>query len=100
MRDRMPPRALSLYRPFCFVGNFLRSVLANSFNCLSLIEFAILLEAPRNDDLLLLPRLAASAAPAAICCFLDFAGILILRSPGRKWLFIFMAQKDFVAAGA
>lgn len=25
------------------------------------------------------PRLAESAAPAAICCFFDFAGILIIK---------------------
>jgi hypothetical protein len=35
----------------------------------------MLLDAPRSDDFDRLPRLAASAAPAAICCFFDFAGI-------------------------
>src|SRR3546814_168160 len=30
-------------------------------------------EAPRRLDFDVLPRLAASAAPAAICCFFDFA---------------------------
>jgi hypothetical protein len=32
-----------------------------------------------------LPRLAASAAPAAICCFFDFAGIHkeFARQPGN-----------------
>jgi hypothetical protein len=29
------------------------------------------LDAPRSDDFDRLPRLAASAAPAAICCFFD-----------------------------
>jgi hypothetical protein len=28
-----------------------------------------------SDDFERFPRLAASAAPAAICCFFDFAGI-------------------------
>jgi len=42
---------------------------------LSLIELAIPREAPLSDDLERLPRFAASAAPAAICCFFDFAGI-------------------------
>src|ERR1700694_634182 len=32
-------------------------------------------EAPLSDLFERLPRLAASAAPAAICCFFDFAGI-------------------------
>lgn len=36
----------------------------------------MLLEAPRKEDLLRRPRLADKAAPAAICCFLDFAGML------------------------
>ena len=37
----------------------------------------MLLEAPFNEDLLRLPLLAANAAPAAICCFLDFAGMML-----------------------
>ncbi len=36
----------------------------------------MLLDAPLRRDLDLPPRFAASAAPAAICCFLDFAGII------------------------
>jgi hypothetical protein len=32
-------------------------------------------DAPRKRDLDVFPRFAASAAPAAICCFFDFAGI-------------------------
>jgi len=44
------------------------------------------LDAPRSDDFDRLPRLAASAAPAAICCFFDFAGITkIFRSRDAKW---------------
>jgi hypothetical protein len=54
--------------PFRFVFAILRS-------SLSLIELAILRDAPFNEDFERLPRLAASAAPAAICCFFDFAGI-------------------------
>jgi len=30
-----------------------------------------------NEDLLRLPLLAANGAPAAICCFLDFAGMML-----------------------
>jgi hypothetical protein len=40
-----------------------------------LIDLYMLREAPLSDDLERLPRFAASAAPAAICCFFDFAGI-------------------------
>jgi hypothetical protein len=38
-------------------------------------------------DLLVSPRLAANAAPAAICCFLDFAGIFSDRgtAEGRTY---------------
>jgi hypothetical protein len=39
------------------------------------MDLNMLLEAPLREDLLLFPRLAARAAPAAICCFFDFAGI-------------------------
>src|SRR5579859_407051 len=50
----------------------LRLVEANSSNCFSLIDLAIEREAPFNSPLLFSPRLAARAAPAAICCALDF----------------------------
>jgi hypothetical protein len=60
---------------FFFVGSFLRLVLATSRSCLVLMDFAICRDAPLSEDLERLPRLAANAAPAAICCFLDFAGI-------------------------
>jgi len=47
----------------------------------------MLLDAPRSDDFERFPRLAASAAPAAICCFFDFAGITkMFRSPNAKWI--------------
>jgi hypothetical protein len=38
------------------------------------IEFAIWRDAPLRPAFDRSPRLAASAAPAAICCFFDFAG--------------------------
>ncbi len=44
----------------------------------------MLLEAPLSDALLRLPRLAESAAPAAICCFLDFAGMNKFRTKFRE----------------
>jgi hypothetical protein len=53
----------------------LRFVFAIFRSSLSLIDFAIWLDAPLSDDFDFLPRFAASAAPAAICCFFDFAGI-------------------------
>src|SRR2546429_7339699 len=58
-----------------FFGRLFRLVLAKSLSCFSLIDSAICLEAPLSDDFDFSPRFAASAAPAAICCFLDFAGI-------------------------
>ena len=57
------------------VGFPLRFVFAIFRSSLSLIDFAIWRDAPLSDDLERLPRFAASAAPAAICCFFDFAGI-------------------------
>jgi hypothetical protein len=57
------------------VGLPLRFVFAILRNSLSLIERAMLRDAPLRDDFERFPRLAASAAPAAICCFFDFAGI-------------------------
>ena len=35
-------------------------------------------DAPLSDDFFVSPRFAANAAPAAICCFLDFAGIRLI----------------------
>ena len=68
------PRQL-LHREF--FGNFLRFVFAKSRSCFLLIDFAICLDAPLSDDFDRSPRFAASAAPAAICCFFDFAGIIL-----------------------
>jgi hypothetical protein len=63
------------------VGKFLRLVLATLRSSFRLIDLYVLLDAPRSDDFDRFPRLAASAAPAAICCFFDFAGITrIFRS--------------------
>jgi hypothetical protein len=53
----------------------LRFVFAILRSSLWLIELAIFFDAPFNEDFERLPRLAASAAPEAIRCFLDFAGI-------------------------
>jgi hypothetical protein len=57
------------------VGFPLRFVFAILRSSLLLIDFAIWRDAPLSDDLERFPRFAASAAPAAICCFFDFAGI-------------------------
>ena len=57
------------------VGFPLRFVLAILRSSLRLIDFAIWRDAPLSDDFDFLPRFAASAATAAICCFFDFAGI-------------------------
>jgi len=67
------------------VGNFLRLVLAARRSSALLIDLYMLLDAPRSDFLERFPRLAASAAPAAICCFFDFAGITkMFRSRDAK----------------
>lgn len=63
--------------PYLFlrVGFPLRFVLAILRSSALLIDLYMLREAPLSDDLERLPRFAESAAPAAICCFFDFAGI-------------------------
>ena len=71
------------YLEFFFLGRFFRLVLAKSFNCFSLIDSAICFDAPLREDFFVSPRFAASAAPAAICCFFDFAGIFNHRSRFR-----------------
>jgi hypothetical protein len=58
-----------------FVGKLLRFVFAIRRSSFLLIDLYIPRDAPRRDDFERFPRLAARAAPAAICCFLDFAGI-------------------------
>ena len=57
------------------MGFPLRLVLAILRSSALLIDLYIAREAPFSDDTLRLRRFAASAAPAAICCFFDFAGI-------------------------
>jgi hypothetical protein len=64
---------------FLFVGRPRRFVFAKSSSCFSLIDFTICREAPFNEDFGLLPRFADNAAPAAICCFFDVAGIFLKR---------------------
>jgi hypothetical protein len=56
-------------------GRRFRLVSASSFNSDCVIDFAMLRDAPRRLAFERSPRLAESAAPAAICCFLDFAGM-------------------------
>ena len=64
------------YLFLCFLVDFpLRFVFAILRNSALLIDLYIPREVPLSDDLERLPRLAARAAPAAICCFFDFAGI-------------------------
>ena len=71
-----PIKRSAPYLRFRFrVGNFLRLVLATLRSSFRLIDLYMLLDAPRSDDFDRFPRLAESAAPAAICCFFDFAGI-------------------------
>jgi hypothetical protein len=53
----------------------LRVVFAMRRSSFSLIDLTMSREAPLRLDFDRSPRLAASAAPAAICCFLDFAGM-------------------------
>ena len=71
-----------------FVGSFLRFVLASRRSSALLIDLYMPVEAPLSDFFERSPLLAASAAPAAICCFLDLAGI--------HKLFAAQAQNGFV----
>jgi hypothetical protein len=48
---------------------------ASSFNSDVVIDLAMLREASRRLAFDRSPRFGASAAPAAICCFLDRAGM-------------------------
>jgi hypothetical protein len=59
------------------------------------MDSAICFDAPLRLDFLLSPRLAAKAAPAAICCFLDFAGIPFAnRSSNEKRIYPIDAKND------
>src|SRR5262249_15915958 len=62
-------------------GSPRRLVLANSRSCCSLIVSTISREAPLRLAFERSPRLAASAAPAAICCFFDLAGMTSSSQP-------------------
>jgi hypothetical protein len=82
-------------RSYAFLaGSFFRFVLAKSSSCFADMDFAICFDAPFKLDFDFSPRLAANAAPAAICCFFDFTGI----SPDRRVLNgrIYTAEPLFV----
>jgi hypothetical protein len=59
-----------------------------SWSCLSLIDSSIDFDAPFSSLFLFSPRLAARAAPAAICWALDLAGtitsLLHVLAPGGR----------------
>ena len=76
------------------LGSFLRFTLAMSWSSFSLIDSAICFDAPLRLDLERSPRFADRAAPAAICCFLDFAGIVSSSSCRKK------AKRREVPAGS
>jgi len=81
--DRLPQPHYLFFRTL--VGFPMRFVLAIRRSSALSMDWYIPLEAPRSDLFERLPRLAASAAPAAICCFLDFAGIAkVFRSRKAK----------------
>lgn len=83
-RERLTQRFLLF-----LVGLPFRLVFAILRSSALLIDLYMPLDAPLSEDFLLSPLLAANAAPAAICCFFDFAGIqfsfscfsLSLRNP-------------------
>ena len=56
-------------------------------------RFGHFLDAPFKLDFFCSPRLAAKAAPAAICCFLERAGITLYRFAGGGWLHPVAARK-------
>jgi hypothetical protein len=59
------------------------------------MDSAICFDAPFRLDFLVSPRLAAKAAPAAICCFLDFAGIPFAnRYSNWKRIYAINAKND------
>jgi hypothetical protein len=60
---------------FFLAGLPFRLVLAILRSSALLIDSYMPLDAPLREDFLPLPLFAANAAPAAICCFFDFAGI-------------------------
>ena len=76
------------------LGSFLRFTLAMSWSSFSLIDSAICFEAPWRLDLERSPRFADRAAPAAICCFFDLAGIVSSSSCCRR------TKRPMVPAGS
>jgi hypothetical protein len=74
LRFQISPRRAQRFFAFR-VGLPFRLVFAIRRSSALLIDWYIPLDAPLREDFLRSPRLAAKAAPAAICCFLDFAGI-------------------------
>jgi hypothetical protein len=70
---------------FFLVGSFLRLVFARSRSCFSDMDLAICLEVPFKLDFFRSPRFAANAAPAAICCFFERAGIPLYRTAHYEW---------------
>ena len=64
----------------------MRFVLAISRNSSLDMDSYILREAPLRLALLRPPRFAESAAPAAICCFFDFAGITSRGRGIMEWV--------------
>ena len=75
MRYRAQVRVQRYFFLAFLVGNPLRFVPAIFLSSFVLIDLAMPFDAPLSDDFFVSPRFAANAAPAAICCFLDFAGI-------------------------
>ena len=102
-----------------FFGKLFRFVCAILRSSPSLIDSAIWREAPRKDPRDCTPRFAAKAAPAAICCFLLFAGmetsrlhraaslngafafleIFRVNAAGQQLNFSFNVYKDWVDYG-
>src|SRR3546814_13385521 len=64
----------SLVSCSCFPLRLVEAILSNSFSSMdSYMDF----EAPFSSLFFVSPRLADSAAPAAFCCALDFAGMVV-----------------------
>ena len=62
------------------------------------MDSAIFFDAPFRLDFLRSPRCAASAAPAAICCFFDLAGILFNRRAGKKRMYSLDSKQTLLGA--
>jgi hypothetical protein len=75
---------LALFVGVFRVGRPLRLVEAIFSSSVSLMELTMLFEAPFKPPFGVSPRFAASAAPAAICCFFDLAGIQFVTRGGNQ----------------